>query len=119
MNIKLHAIFLTLAFLMSSIYSNVLFAQESQLILTLEKNVSSVSLVLYYNPSCYHCKSVLAYLHRKNKTVTMKNTASSKNYRELKSLGQKGVPTLVVGTRIISGANSIIAFLEQNSELLD
>ncbi len=74
--------------------------------------------VLYYSPTCGHCKKVLAYLEQEHKTVTLKNVTDQANSKDYKALGTSGVPVLVVNGQIISGADGIINYFKQHPEVL-
>ena len=84
-----------------------------------EAQTETDSVVLYYNPSCGHCKKVLAYLNSRNKSIPMKSTSNPTYRQELRALGHRGVPVLAVGTQTIGGADSIINYLRQHEDLLD
>ncbi len=73
---------------------------------------------LYYSETCGHCQKVLAYLHRVNKTVNMKNIKVGNNSQELHDLGQHGVPTMVVNGKILTGADEIIDYMKAHPEIL-
>lgn len=79
---------------------------------------STPTAVLYYHPSCSHCETVKKYLSKINKTIPMKNTNNPQYQNELRRLGQKSVPTLVIGSKVVSGSTSIINYLEQHPEVL-
>ena len=74
--------------------------------------------VLYYHPSCSHCKKVEAYLQKINKSLIMKNVTNPQYQMELKALGQRGVPVLVVGDEVIIGSTPIISYLTNHQEVL-
>lgn len=79
---------------------------------------ATASAVLYYHPECHHCKKVMSYLSQTNKTLPMKNTNNPKYKDELRRRGQKGVPALVLGSRVIVGSGPIISYLDQHPEIL-
>jgi len=74
--------------------------------------------VLYYHPSCGHCKKVEAYLKKINRSITKKSIANPKYQMELSALGQRGVPVLVVGSEVIVGSTPIISYLSRHQEVL-
>jgi glutaredoxin len=74
--------------------------------------------VLYYLPSCAHCKKVEAYLKSVNKKVIMKNILNSQYQQELSAMGQDGVPVLVVNGQVVVGSSSIISYLSKHQEVL-
>ena len=84
----------------------------------LQQHNNSATATLYYHPNCSHCKTVMKYLSQQNKTVQMKNTSNPSYKTELNSMGQRGVPVLVVNGRSIAGSTSIINYLKQNPEVL-
>ncbi|NGX42521.1 MAG: hypothetical protein K940chlam7_00801 [Chlamydiae bacterium] len=104
----------TLAFMMAGLGGNALSAQK-----TSNASATTGTATLYYHPTCSHCKKVLAYLSSVNKTITMKNTSNPTYKQELRNLGQKGVPALKVGSRVIVGSKPIIDYLKQHQEVLD
>ncbi len=73
---------------------------------------------LYYHPNCSHCKTVKSYLNQMNMTVPMKNVSNPKYQNELRNLGQKGVPVLVIENKVIGGSTAIINYLKQHPEAL-
>ncbi|MFQ5729410.1 MAG: glutaredoxin family protein [Waddliaceae bacterium] len=111
-------IFLAVSFLLTSAFAAPLLGANSYARQT-NTGTETTSVVLYYNPSCSHCKKVLGYLNSRNKSIPMKNTSNPQYRQELRSLGHKGVPVLSVGTRTITGADAIINYLMQHEELLN
>lgn len=73
---------------------------------------------LFYHPSCSHCMKVISYLKEQNGTITLKNIDQPQYRSEFKSLGQKGVPVLVVGSQTIAGDTAIISYLNNHPELM-
>lgn len=108
----------TMSFVILGNDMNSLSAGETQSYTERSANPQTTSAVLYYNPGCSHCKKVLAYLSKRNKTLLMKNTSNPQYRQELQRLGQRGVPVLVVGSKVVVGGDAIIAYLSQHEELL-
>ncbi|ADI38346.1 putative glutaredoxin family protein [Waddlia chondrophila 2032/99] len=77
----------------------------------------SANPVLYYNPKCPHCKTVMKYLDSQNISVQMKNTSQASYRDELNRMGQRGVPVLVVNGKAIAGSTSIINYLKQHPDI--
>lgn len=99
----------TLFFCFSSISAQDMYSQQHS---------SESSATLYYNTKCPHCKTVIKYMNANNIVVQMKNTSNAAYRAELNSMGQRGVPVLVVNGRTIAGSTSIINYLKQNQNVL-
>lgn len=84
----------------------------------MKTQTASESVALYTNPQCPHCMKVKAYLSQIHKTLPTKDTSNPAYRDELVRMGQKGVPVLVVGSQVISGADAIISYLKQHPEVL-
>lgn len=72
--------------------------------------------VLYYSNNCPHCEKVIAYLTQSKQSAVRKNISSPVYRSELKGLGQKSVPVLVVGTKVIVGAGPITQYFRENKK---
>jgi glutaredoxin len=73
---------------------------------------------LYVHPNCPHCHKVTNYLQQMNKTIAIKDISNPQYKQEFQSYGQSGVPVLVVGSQIISGADQIVKYLKEHPEVL-
>jgi glutaredoxin len=77
---------------------------------------SAAAAILYYHPNCIHCKTVIKYLNQQNKSVQMRNTSNPEHQAELRRLGQRGVPVLVAGSKVLVGSDQIINYLKEHPE---
>lgn len=73
---------------------------------------------LYFHPSCTHCHKVVEYLKQQNKSVAIKDISNPLYMQEFQNYGQRGVPVLVVGSQVITGADQIMNYLKQHPEIL-
>lgn len=76
------------------------------------------SAVLYYSPTCGHCKKVLAWLEQEHKSVAMVNVKESSGSAEYSRLGVSSVPVLVINGQILQGSDTIISYFKQHPEVL-
>lgn len=109
---------LAFSFIMFSFSSGAVMGDQYQNSYNQNSYKQTSTAVLYYHPSCGHCKKVMAYLNQINKTLPMKNTSNPRYRQELKALGQNGVPALAVDSRVIVGADPIISYLKSHPEVL-
>ena len=83
---------------------------------SLSAGEGSGNATLYYSSSCGHCTKVLSYMRRNNISISKKNISNPQYKQELRRLGHKGVPVLVVGGRTIVGSTNIISYFGSHSE---
>lgn len=109
--IKMIKCFAIIFFLILSPHLNALsFDENSQ--------AGTQTAILYYHPSCRHCETVINYLKQNGKALTLKDTSKAVNKSELQRLGQRGVPVLVAGSKVIVGSTPIISYLKQHPEAM-
>lgn len=71
---------------------------------------------LYYLPGCPHCRDVLAYLQKNNRTISLKNLQNNQQAKDelLEKGGELRVPCLIVDHKAIYGASNIIEWLDEH-----
>ncbi len=85
-----------------------------------EQKQQTYNLMLYYSPTCPHCKKVISYLKSNGIQVPMKNAdGDGEVQQELIDVGGYSVvPCLVVNGKAIYNADNIIDWFSSHQQYL-